>query len=178
MTKLGTLTGKTLYALLLAAMACVAAMATACLVGLVWTWLNPQTLWEEPFTVRYAGNVFVNWPNSADTRNIICFIGLGLCGLLSMIIVPLISLMRSAAEGRPFVAANIGRLHWIAAAFALVAIGRLILPIILPVVAVSIFGPDKPYFSWGPTMMVLVILVLAEVFREGVRLHDDVQATI
>ncbi len=177
MTLLGNWLSRLLYGLLLIMLGLTAVGALVAIVGIVWTWWNPGTLWEYPFKVQYS-TVVISWPNTAEARLAVCYVGLGLCTILAMALVPLTQLSRSAMTGDPFAMKNVGRLRIIACAFLLVAAGRILVPSVLPSPAYEIFQPAHPHLDFGPLFAALVLFVLAEVFREGVRLREDAEATI
>lgn len=179
MTRWGTRLSRTLYGLLLFLLVLTALAALAAVASILWTWLHPQTLWESPLHVHYA-HAEIFWPNTAEARLAISLVGLMLCATVALGLVPLLQVARTAMTGDPFVRANIARLRIIASAFLIIALGRLLLPLMLPSPASDLFQvqPTDARLDAGPLFAALVIFVLAEVFREGVRLRDDVDATI
>ena len=89
-------------------------------------------------------------------------------------------ILRTLADGDPFVSENSGRLTKIAGAIALMEIGRMIA--IICVINFVAFNPPEsaPAFTislvaWAAAV---AFFVLAQVFREGTRLRDDAKMTI
>ena len=89
-------------------------------------------------------------------------------------------ILRTLADGDPFVSENSGRLTKIAGAIALMEIGRMIA--IICVRNMVAFTPPEsaPAFTislvaWAAAV---AFFVLAQVFREGTRLRDDAKMTI
>jgi len=89
-------------------------------------------------------------------------------------------ILRTLADGDPFVSENSGRLTKIAGAIACMEVGRMIA--IICVRNFAAFNPPEsaPAFtislvSWAGAV---AFFVLAQVFREGTRLRDDAKMTI
>ncbi|QXT37397.1 DUF2975 domain-containing protein [Sphingomonas sanguinis] len=89
-------------------------------------------------------------------------------------LLPLIQMLRSTAAGAPFTLANVRRLNWIAGTIAVAYLLQFVLPPILPFDAQ---GMVKPMGVDG-VFAILLTLVLAQIFREGVRLREDAEGTI
>ena len=88
--------------------------------------------------------------------------------------VALIQMLRSTAAGHPFTMANVKRLNWIAGTIAAAFLLQFILPPLLPFESQDMI---KPMGADG-VFAILLTLVLAQVFREGVRLREDAEGTI
>jgi len=95
-------------------------------------------------------------------------------GLAWAALLPLIQMLRSTAAGAPFTLANVKRLNWIAGTIAVAYLLQIILPPILPFESQ---GMVKPMGVDG-VFAILLTLVLAQIFREGVRLREDAEGTI
>jgi len=95
-------------------------------------------------------------------------------GLAWAALLPLIQMLRSTAAGEPFTLANVKRLHWIAGTIAVAYLLQFALPPILPF---DSQGMVKPMGVDG-VFAILLTLVLAQIFREGVRLREDAEGTI
>jgi hypothetical protein len=95
-------------------------------------------------------------------------------GLAWAALLPLIQMLRSTAAGAPFTLANVKRLNWIAGTIAVAYLLQFALPPILPFDAQ---GMVKPMGVDG-VFAILLTLVLAQIFREGVRLREDAEGTI
>lgn len=89
-------------------------------------------------------------------------------------LLPLIQMLRSTAAGQPFTLANVKRLHWIAATIAVAYLLQFVLPPILPFESRDIIKP----MGVDGVFAILLTLVLAQVFREGVRLREEADGTI
>ncbi|WP_294236459.1 DUF2975 domain-containing protein [uncultured Sphingomonas sp.] len=89
-------------------------------------------------------------------------------------LLPLIQMLRSTAAGQPFTLANVKRLHWIAATIAVAYLLQFVLPPILPFESRDIVKP----MGVDGVFAILLTLVLAQVFREGVRLREEADGTI
>ena len=90
-------------------------------------------------------------------------------------------IVRSARDGAPFEARNVSRLRLLAAMFAAIPVGAEVSRRLLqstvdadPRVTISIQSPD-----WGIYLLVaLVLLALAEIFREGTALRELDEQTV
>lgn len=89
-------------------------------------------------------------------------------------LLPLIQMLRSTAAGAPFTPANVKRLHWIAGTIAIAYLLQFALPPLLPFDSQDIIKP----MGVDGVFAILLTLVLAQVFREGVRLREDAEGTI
>lgn len=112
----------------------------------------------------------------------------GLIALLALMIYFLILLrhiVTSVGEGDPFVPANADRLNrmgWLALAAQLVSylIGGTILTFVLKVrdEAENVQIDNEMGFSMGGVLLILVLFVLARVFRYGATMREDLEATV
>jgi hypothetical protein len=89
-------------------------------------------------------------------------------------LLPLIQMLRSTAAGAPFTLANVKRLHWIAGTIAVAYLLQFALPPLLPFDSKDIIKP----MGVDGVFAILLTLVLAQIFREGVRLREDAEGTI
>jgi hypothetical protein len=85
-------------------------------------------------------------------------------------------LFASLSAGDPFHPDNVRRLRTIALMLAALEIGRYVAAAIVAMGRLS--QVDVQRFSLTPWFAVLVVLVLAEVFREGARLRREAELTI
>jgi Protein of unknown function (DUF2975) len=105
---------------------------------------------------------------------------LGLVGVpLNFIIVSrLLAMVNTVSAGDPFVAQNAARLQIISWA----VLGQQLLQLIIGTIAGSVSTPAHPLhisaFSAGGWLAVVLLFVLARVFREGTRMRDDLQGTV
>ncbi len=178
MTGSGKRLSAILYGLVVIMVGLLALATLVAAAGIVWTWFNPQTLWDAPLHIRYADHAAIAWPNTAEARLTLCGVGLLLCGILATGLIPLLRLCHSAVAGNPFARENVGRLRMIALAFLLVALAQVAMPFVLPKAALILFQPAESHLDLEPLLAALVILILADVFREGVRLREDAEGTI
>lgn len=89
-------------------------------------------------------------------------------------LLPLIQMLRSTAAGAPFTLANVKRLNWIAGTIAVAYLLQFVLPPLLPFASQDIIKP----MGVDGVFAILLTLVLAQIFREGVRLREDAEGTI
>lgn len=90
----------------------------------------------------------------------------------------LVAVVTTVAGGRPFVAINAERLRTIA--WALLAVQ--LLDLVYGVVAARLSAATGDHFDWSPSLAgwlaVLLLFVLAQVFRQGATMQADVEGTI
>jgi hypothetical protein len=156
--------------------------ALGVLVGLLATLVAapfiPANLRIEDFNVEIDGRTY------DDIQSLIPAVATGLGSLLLYLagLVAIVGRMRrifaTLIAGDPFHPDNVRRLRFIGAVLA----GLLLLGSIVPGVLGIVFPElgDGTKFSFNPTswFAVLVVFVLAEVFREGARLRHDAELTI
>ena len=94
-----------------------------------------------------------------------------------IVLVTLLQLLRST-RATPFIAANVARLRLIAGAYAVSLISRFTVPLIVPAAVAHWLAATHWSFDVSGAAALLIALVLAEVFREGVRLREDHDATV
>ncbi|KTW15723.1 hypothetical protein NS258_04950 [Sphingomonas sanguinis] len=168
MTRFASHISTLLYAALLAILAFVTAVILASVGVLIVDAISPGAL----------GAVHVN-AQALDTKTpgvvaAVLAVMLMALGLAWAALLPLIQMLRSTAAGAPFTLANVKRLHQIAGTIAVAYLLQFALPPILPFGAQ---GMVKPMGVDG-VFAILLTLVLAQVFREGVRLREDAEGTI
>ncbi|WP_167348917.1 DUF2975 domain-containing protein [Sphingomonas sanguinis] len=168
MTRFASHISTLLYAALLAILAFVTAVILAAVGALIVDAISPGAL----------GTVHVNaqaldmkTPGVVTAALAVMLIALGLAWAA---LLPLIQMLRSTAAGEPFTLANVKRLHWIAGTIAAAYLLQFALPPILPFESQ---GMVKPMGVDG-VFAILLTLVLAQIFREGVRLREDAEGTI
>jgi hypothetical protein len=103
-------------------------------------------------------------------------------GILVIVILWLVrGLLRSVRDGSPFIKDNVARLRSLA---SLVLVGIPIAESLRSIFAgeladtVGLVGPPLHVLSGNALLGGLAILVLSEVFAEGIRLHDDLDGTV
>jgi hypothetical protein len=168
MTRFASHISTLLYTVLLAILAFVTAVLLAAVGVLIVNAISPGAL----------GAVHVN-PQALDvkTPSVVAAalaVMLIVLGLVWAALLPLIQMLRSTAAGAPFTLANVKRLNWIAGTIAVAYLLQFALPPILPFDAQ---GMVKPMGVDG-VFAILLTLVLAQIFREGVRLREDAEGTI
>lgn len=168
MTRFASHISTLLYAVLLAMLAFVTAIILAAVGVLIVDAISPGAL----------GTVHVNAQAlDVKTPGVVASalaVMLMVLGLAWAALLPLIQMLRSTAAGAPFTLANVKRLHWIAGTIAVAYLLQFALPPILPFDAQ---GMVKPMGVDG-VFAILLTLVLAQIFREGVRLREDAEGTI
>ena len=100
-----------------------------------------------------------------------------LCLYAGAVLVQMLGLLRSAAKATPFTEANVRRLRILAALFGVALVVQLA-GFLLPSVVQDVMNLREGAFDLDMLLSALFALVLAEVFREGVRLREDAEGTI
>ena len=83
-------------------------------------------------------------------------------------------ILRAVNDGRAFELANVGRLRAVGAALAGLQLSVLLLGALAPVEN----GASRIHLDLGAWLGVLVVFILAEVFRQGSNMRDENQNTI
>lgn len=83
-------------------------------------------------------------------------------------------ILRAVNDGRAFEPANVGRLRAIGAALAGLQLSALLLGVVTPVEG----GASRVELDLGAWLGVLVVFILAEVFRQGSDMRDENQNTV
>ncbi|HEX8447213.1 MAG TPA: hypothetical protein VF649_11430 [Sphingomonas sp.] len=95
----------------------------------------------------------------------------------ALMILPIAGIVRSLKKGGPFIASNIIRLRLLALGCGIYGFGPLLSPLIPIDIRISL-GLLDAFINGSAAAMALLALVLAEIFREGMRFRDDVEGTI
>ncbi|MDY0959749.1 DUF2975 domain-containing protein [Sphingomonas sp. CFBP8993] len=168
MTRFASHISTLLYAVLLALLAFVTAVLLAAVGTLIVDAISPGAL----------GTVHVNAQAlDVKTPRVVAAalaVMLMVLGLAWSALLPLIQMLRSTAAGEPFTPANVKRLNWIAGTIAVAYLLQFALPPILPFDAQDMVKP----MGVDGVFAILLTLVLAQIFREGVRLREDAEGTI
>ena len=98
--------------------------------------------------------------------------------LVLVVVSKLRHVMGTASAGTPFEGRNTSRLRGIAAAMAGLAILPTLVRPFVPLAARASVDMSHPNFNFGLWLAAVVVLVLAEVFREGARLREDADMTV
>ena len=167
MTRFASHISTLLYAALLALLAFVTAVILAAVGVLIVDAISSGAL----------GMVHVNAQSDMKTPGVVAAalaVMLMALGLTWAALLPLIQMLRSTAAGAPFTLANVKRLSWIAGTIAVAYLLQFALPPVLPFHAQDMVKP----MGVDGVFAILLTLVLAQVFREGVRLREDTEGTI
>jgi magnesium-transporting ATPase (P-type) len=164
MTRFASHISTLLYAALLAILAFVTAVILATVGALIIDTISPGALSAIHFNPQAL---------DMETPGIIAVMLIQL-GLAWAALLPLIQMLRSTAAGEPFTSANVKRLNWIAGTIAVAFLLQFALPTILPLGAKDMVKP----MGVDSVFAILLTLVLAQVFREGVRLREEAEGTI
>jgi hypothetical protein len=97
---------------------------------------------------------------------------------MTVILVALTRIMKTVSTGDPFAAANVVRLRMIAKAMAAMIVFQALGGLLMPAAIGDQIRTQHGSFNFGLFLGMLVVLVLAEVFREGARLREDAEGTI
>lgn len=97
--------------------------------------------------------------------------------LAALIILPIAGIVRSLDKEGAFTSANILRLRLVAIGCAIYGLGPTLVPLI-PLSTRITLGFLHAYVNFPAVAMSVVALALAEIFKEGRSLREDVQATI
>ncbi|MEG3091240.1 DUF2975 domain-containing protein [Sphingomonas sp. PB1R3] len=168
MTRFASHISTLLYAVLLALLAFVTAVLLAAVGTLIVDAISPGALGAvhvnaQALDVKTPGVV------AAALAVMLMVLSLAWSALL-----PLIQMLRSTAAGEPFTPANVKRLNWIAGTIAVAYLLQFALPPILPFDSQDMIKP----MGVDGVFAILLTLVLAQIFREGVRLREDAEGTI
>lgn len=98
--------------------------------------------------------------------------------LALVIVAKLRHMMRTVTTGQPFDLANTIRLRRISAAMAGLALLATFMRPLIPGLARPLVNMATPDLNLGLWLAALVVLVLAEIFREGTRLREDADMTV
>ena len=101
-------------------------------------------------------------------------------GLTWLIINRLRKIFATLTQGDPFQPANVRWLQTVGAALAGIELSDMVLPMLFPRGPGEALGLDVGGFEFELTawLGVLIVFILAEVFREGARMRDDTRMTV
>jgi len=135
---------------------------------------------QHEFAAELIGNGFE--PSAIWWGALLLALVFGCAALAFLFLRQLAAIVQSASQGDPFVPVNAGRLRnmgWLALAIQLVAV---------PMTRLAVWFDAAPFppnvhhnengISVGGLILVLILFVLARVFREGARLREEVEGTI
>ncbi|KAK0332147.1 hypothetical protein LTR94_026067 [Friedmanniomyces endolithicus] len=146
--------------------------AVACLVAFISTLVVPDFLAGALEAVEERGGQ-LNYGARLSLSTLVAS-GFFACAFTWVIIDRLRRLFLSVNQNAAFDLANVGRLRTIGAALAGFEISAVIIKILAPM------GAEGPRFELdlGAWLGVLIVFILAEVFRQGAAMRDDVQGTV
>ncbi len=106
----------------------------------------------------------------------VMLIAIGTSGVAHLLLKRLAAIVASVREGTPFLAENADRLR----AIAWLLLGIQLLDLGFAWVDYALVSDD--YFRWSftitPWLAILLLFVLARVFREGTRMSEDLEGTV
>lgn len=149
----------------------VAIGAVACLFALLATLLVPDFLAGALEATRDADRALGG--AGASTLWTVMAGGFFACAFTWLIIDRLRRIFLAVNQGRAFELANVGRLRTIGASLAGLEISQLVIRAIAP-----LDGGYRFELDVGAWLGVLIVFMLAEVFRQGAGMRDDVEATV
>lgn len=140
----------------------------ACLVSLVALLAAPDVLMD---ATRDAGDLGLA---AGPSLGWVMAGGLSACVFTWLTLHALARILRAVNDGRAFEPANVGRLRMMGAALAGLQLGGLLLGSLGP----ADDGGTRVSLNLGAWLGVLVVFILAEVFRQGSDMRDENQNTI
>ena len=171
MNRFGTRLGATLYWVLAALQVVVGIALLAAIIGICASLAAPERFAEIGRKVNDAPL------DSAEAAPLLYALIALASAWLAFLLTKLRAILGTIKDGQPFSAANVGRLR----AIAWVLLGGVATQLVL-VLALSprfqILGGRGDAVDFSGLFSALFALVLAEVFREGVRLREDAEGTI
>lgn len=115
-----------------------------------------------------------SWPS----RILFCAVLLEQLGIAVIVFGSLFRMLSDAARGSVFTERNVFRLRLIAAVYAVSVVSRFTVPFLTPPALRRFLASIQWSFNFGDLILLLVSLVLAEVFREGLRLREEAALTV
>ena len=138
--------------------------------------------WASPGSIFAHGGAKVNGQPITDVHRqgaaLMLFGGIFFAAVGAWVLTQLIAILRTVRAGEPFVPANVAALRRIAGAMAALVVFQLVFGWLASAAERAAYDVPASRFDGGLFLGMLVVLVLAEVFREGVRLREDVEGTI
>lgn len=166
---------RTLAGILMAARWIIIAMLVLLIPTMILSWFSPGIV---PMSVvADSAGTPIDPHASFPTGYILAY---ALCNLTLVLIIvsTLRHVMRSVSTGTPFELANGSRLRKIAAGMAGLALLPVLVRPLIPLAVRPAIDMANPNFNFGLWLGALVVIVLAEVFREGARLREDADMTV
>ena len=144
--------------------------------AMLFAWAFPDQVQPGGTTLRVNGvPVTTDRPLIAGTMllfaNVVLIAAVVMLGKLG-------GMMRSVVAGMPFTLENVARLRAIAATMGVLIVFQAVGGLFVTTAQRAAFDIKVGQFDFGLFLGMLVVLVLAEVFREGVRLADENEGTI
>jgi len=145
--------------------------AVACLGSLAALLVAPNALVE---ATRGAGELAPAMDEGGAGLGWVMAGGLAACAFTWLTLHSLIRILRAVNDGRAFELANVGRLRAIGFALAGLQLSALALHAMAPLEE----GASRFNLDLGAWLGVLVVFILAEVFRQGADMRDENQNTV
>lgn len=142
--------------------------------AMVFAFVAPDQLAGD-YTAHVNGSPFD--PSQPLVAGTLLLLGIVFIGVAAFVLLKLRQVMATVALGDPFVPANATRLRAIALALGGLLVAQSVGGLFMPA-AVQVAARSEFHFNFGLFLATLVVLVLAEVFREGARLRADAEGTI
>jgi hypothetical protein len=138
--------------------------------------------WIYPESINLGAGVKVNGVPLTESApalagTVILFANAALLAAV-VILGKLRGMMKSVVAGLPFTIENVGRLRTIAGTMGALLIAQTFAGLFISTAQRTAYAIPAGRFDFGLFLGMLVLLVLAEVFREGVRLREDAEGTI
>jgi len=100
------------------------------------------------------------------------------CGIVLFVVRQLRSVFMTLTAGDPFHPGNVNRLRLIGAGLAAMEASNILIPLLADLVIPGQVERESDGSNFTTWLSVLVVFVLAEVFREGARLRREAELTI
>jgi len=160
---------------LLAVLLAICGIGLALLIpAMIIAFVSPDMLAGD-YTTRVNGQPFD--PSQPLVAGTLLLMGIVFIAVAAFVLFKLRQVMATVAQGDPFVPVNAKRLRAIAGGLGALLVAQSLGGLLVPP-AVQIAARSEFHFNFGLFLATLVVLVLAEVFREGARLRADAEGTI
>lgn len=144
----------------------------AILAGLVLSFAAPD------FVMRAIGAAENGGIHLLWGLRLVMVVGIACVPLYHTILTRLLAIVGTVGQGDPFVAENASRLMICAWALLILQLLRIVVSIIANSVETEKLRIDVEAFSLTGWLSVLLLFVLAQVFREGARMRSDLAGTV
>lgn len=160
----------------LVAMTTFAAAVSLLLILVLWPLVESIAAGAVSTTAHGAGLLasIGSWPS----RILLCAFLLERLGIAVIVFGSLFRMLGDAARSVVFSVRNVFRLRLIAAVYAVSVISRFTFPFLVPPALRHWLYSIQWSFNIGDLVLMLIALVLAEVFHEGLRLREEAALTV